>query len=465
MKIKRNTEVNTPLLLIVFMLAVLVAAITVDMVNPVLSLIGEDLDASAAQVSWVVSGVSLVLAIGVPLYGRISDYFELRKLFTFAILIFAVGSIICALASNLPLLVFGRMVQGAGSAAIPVLSIVAISQVFPEGKRGGALGLIAGCIGIGTAAGPIFGGVVGQFFGWHALFWVTFLLAVIIVIGALLMIPDIPPTMDPPSNRQFDLLGGVLLGLTVGLFLFGITQGEAAGIVSFSSLGSLIGSLFALIGFIWRTTTAEHPFVPPALFSNKPYVSSVLVGLFTMFAYFSVLVFVPLMVVEVNGLSPGLAAMTLLPGGLAVAIFSPLAGRISDRLGAKPPIIGGLTLMGVSTLFLSTFASGASPFLVAAGVLGVCIGQAFTNSPANNAAASALKNQQVGIGLGIFQGSLFLGAGTGAGMMGVFLSARKEAMDPINPLYVLAAFPYSDVFLAVTVVVICALVCSFWLRR
>ena len=463
MKIKRNTEVNTPLLLIVFMLAVLVAAITVDMVNPVLSLIGEDLDASAAQVSWVVSGVSLVLAIGVPLYGRISDYFELRKLFTFAILIFAVGSIICALASNLPLLVFGRMVQGAGPAALPVLSIVAISQVVPEGKRGGGLGLIPG--GIGTAAGPIFGGVVGQFFGWHALFWVTFLLAVIIVIGALLMIPDIPPTMDPPSNRQFDLLGGVLLGLTVGLFLFGITQGEAAGIVSFSSLGSLIGSLFALIGFIWRTTTAEHPFVPPALFSNKPYVSSVLVGLFTMFAYFSVLVFVPLMVVEVNGLSPGLAAMTLLPGGLAVAIFSPLAGRISDRLGAKPPIIGGLTLMGVSTLFLSTFASGASPFLVAAGVLGVCIGQAFTNSPANNAAASALKNQQVGIGLGIFQGSLFLGAGTGAGMMGVFLSARKEAMDPINPLYVLAAFPYSDVFLAVTVVVICALVCSFWLRR
>lgn len=465
MKIKRNTEVNAPLLLIVFTLAVLVAAITVDMVNPVLSLIGEDLDASAAQVSWVVSGVSLVLAIGVPLYGRISDFFELRNLFTFAILIFAVGSIICAFASNLPLLVFGRMVQGAGSAAIPVLSIVAISQVFPEGKRGGALGLIAGCIGIGTAAGPIFGGVVGQFFGWHALFWVTFLLAVIIVIGAFLMIPDIPSTMDAPSNRQFDLLGGVLLGLTVGLFLFGITQGEAVGIVSFSSLGSLIGSLLALIGFIWRTNIAEHPFVPPALFNNKPYVSSVLVGLFTMFAYFSVLVFVPLMVVEVNGFSPGLAAMTLLPGGLAVAILSPLAGRISDRLGAKRPIIGGLTLMGVSTLFLSTFASGASPFLVAVGVLGICIGQAFTNSPANNAAASALKNQQVGIGLGIFQGSLFLGAGTGAGMMGVFLSARKEAMAPINPLYVLDAIPYSDVFLAVTVAVICALVFSFWLRR
>ncbi|SDY97764.1 MFS transporter [Bacillus sp. 166amftsu] len=457
-------EVSTRILMMVLALSVLVAAITVDLVNPVLPLISEDLKASKAQVSWVVSGIALVLAIGVPIYGRMSDYFELRKLFSFAILILAIGSLICVLAPNLPLLVLGRMVQGAGMSAIPVLSVVAIAKVFPEGKRGGALGLIAGCIGVGTAAGPIFGGLVGQLLGWQSLFWFTFLLSIIIILGALYALPTITPTLEGGSHRSFDLIGGILLGLTVGLLLFGITQGETFGFSSFSSFGSLIGSLLALLGFIWRIVTSENPFVPPVLFKNKYYVNSVIVAFFSMFAYFAVLVFVPLLVVEVNGLSPGEAGMILLSGGAPVAIFSPFVGRISDRLGTKRLIIVGLTIMGISTLFLSTFASGASSILVSAGVLGAGIAFAFLNSSANNAAVSSLVKEQVGVGMGIFQGALYLGAGTGAGIIGAILSARREADHSINPLYVLDAVSYSDAFLATTTAVIIALVASFGLR-
>ncbi|MDN8977841.1 MFS transporter, partial [Staphylococcus aureus] len=97
----------------------------------------------------------------------------------------------CANAPNLPLLVLGRMVQGAGMSAIPVLSVISNSKVFPQGKRGGALGIIAGSIGVGTAAGPIFGGVVGQYLWWNALLWFTFLLAIMIFIGAYYAIPTI----------------------------------------------------------------------------------------------------------------------------------------------------------------------------------------------------------------------------------------------------------------------------------
>ncbi|MFK9090935.1 MFS transporter [Bacillus salipaludis] len=457
-------EVSTKLLMMVLSLSVIVAAITVDLVNPVLPLISKDLEASKAQVSWVVSGIALVLAIGVPIYGRMTDFFELRIMFSFAILTLVIGSLICALAPNLPLLVLGRMVQGAGMSAIPVLSVVAIAKVFPEGKRGGALGLIAGCIGIGTAAGPIFGGLVGQLLGWQSLFWFTFLLSIFIVLGALYALPIIKPTLEDESHRSFDFIGGILLGLTVGLLLFGITQGETLGFSSFSSLGSLIGSLLALLGFIWRIVTAENPFIPPALFKNKYYVNSVIVAFFSMFAYFAVLVFVPLLVVEVNGLSPGEAGMILLSGGAAVAILSPFVGRISDRLGAKRLIITGLTIMGISTLFLSTFASGASPILVSAGVLGIGIAFAFINSSANNAAVSSLGKEQVGVGMGIFQGALYLGAGTGAGIVGAILSARREADNSINPLYVLDAVSYSDAFLAATIAVVIALVSGFGLR-
>lgn len=456
---------STRLLMMVLSLSVLVGSITADLVNPVLPLISKDLEASKSQVSWIVSGIALVLAIGVPIYGRISDFFELRKLYIFAIMILASGSLLCAIAPNLPLLVLGRMVQGAGMSAIPVLSIIAISKVFPQGKRGGALGIIAGSIGVGTAAGPIFGGVVGQYLGWNALFWFTFLLAIMIVIGAYYALPTIKPAESVGSNKNFDFIGGLFLGLTVGLLLFGITQGETSGFSSFSSLTSLIGSVVALVGFIWRIVTAENPFVPPVLFNNKDYVNTVIIAFFSMFAYSAVLVFVPSLVVEVNGLSSGQAGMILLPGGVAVAILSPFVGRLSDRFGDKRLIITGMTLMGLSTLFLSTYASGASPLLVSVGVLGVGIAFAFTNSPANNAAVSALDADKVGVGMGIFQGALYLGAGTGAGMIGALLSARRDATEPINPLYRLDAISYSDAFLAATGAILIALIAGLGLKK
>lgn len=456
---------STRLLMMVLSLSVLVGAITSDSVNPVLPLISKDLEASKSQVSWIVSGIALVLAIGVPIYGRISDFFELRKLYIFAIMILASGSLLCAIAPNLPLLVLGRMVQGAGMSAIPVLSVIAISKAFPQGKRGGALGIIAGSIGVGTAAGPIFGGVVGQYLGWNALFWFTFLLAIMIVIGAYYALPTIKPAESVGSNKNFDFIGGLFLGLTVGLLLFGITQGETSGFSSFSSLTSLIGSVVALVGFIWRIVTAENPFVPPVLFNNKDYVNTVIIAFFSMFAYFAVLVFVPSLVIEVNGLSSGQAGMILLPGGVAVAILSPFVGRLSDRFGDKRLIITGMTLMGLSTLFLSTYASGASPLLVSVGVLGVGIAFAFTNSPANNAAVSALDADKVGVGMGIFQGALYLGAGTGAGMIGALLSARRDATEPINPLYRLDAISYSDAFLAATGAILIALIAGLGLKK
>lgn len=450
-------QVSAKLLLMVLALSSLLAAITVDMVNPVLGLISQSLEASKAQVSWTVSGIALVLAIGVPLYGRMSDFFALRKVFIIAAAVLTLGSLLCALASSLPLLVLGRMVQGAGMSAIPVLSVVAISRVFPEGQRGAALGMVAGCIGIGTAFGPIFGGSVGQIWGWPSLFWITFALSLLILIGSIFALPGISPAMEEGSGRKFDLIGGMMLGLTAGLLLFGVTQGESAGFAAISAWGSLLGSVLALLGFIWRINTADKPFVPPVLFKNKPYVCSVIIAFFSMFAYFAVLVFVPLLVVEVNGLSPGEAGMILLPGGAAVAICSPWVGRFSDRFGSKL-VAAGVGIMGISTLFLSTFASGASPVLVSVGALGAGIAFAFINSPINNAAVSALPKDQVGAGMGIFQGTLYLGAGTGAGMIGALLHARREAADPLNPLYSLDAVAYSDAFLAATVAAVIALI-------
>jgi DHA2 family metal-tetracycline-proton antiporter-like MFS transporter/DHA2 family florfenicol/chloramphenicol resistance protein-like MFS transporter len=257
-----------------------------------------------------------------------------------------------------------------------------------------------------------------------------------------------------------------LLGLAAGLFLFGITRGQVSGFGSAGSWGSFAGSALAAAGFGWRIRNAAEPFVSPDLFQNREYVAAVVVGYFCMLTNVSALVFVPLLVSEANGLSPGQAGLVLTPGAVALAIISPLAGRWSDRMGVRPLIFAGLVTMLLSVLTISTFGAGASPVIVSLGMLGVGAGFALANSPNINAAASSLRPEEVGAGLGIFNGAFFLGGATGPALIGAFLAARKEAeAGALNPLYALDAAAYSDAFLVLSLALLISLVATLGLRR
>jgi len=440
---------------------VFVSVLNSSMVNVVVPVIGTDYGASEAQVGWVITGYLLTYAVGIPLYGRLADVFSLRQAFAIGLLLFAVGSLMCALAPSLGLLVFGRVVQGAGGAAIPALSGVSVVKILPPGARGSAIGLIVSSVGIGAAVGPIVGGVVDQFFGWHYLFYGTLALTALLLPAVMYVIP----ADKPPGGRSFDLPGGILLGLAAGFFLFGITQGQVAGFGSITSWGSFLVAAISAAGFGARIKSASDPFVSPALFANSPYVAAVIVGFFCMLANVSTLVFVPLLVADANGFSAGQAGLVLTPGAVALAILSPISGKLSDRIGAKIPILAGLVTMLVSVLFISSFGAGGSALLVALGMTGVGAGFALANSPNVNAAAAALGQDEIGAGLGIFNGLFFLGGGTGPAVVGAFLAARRDAgANALNPLYTLDAAPYSDVFLLLAVALGISLIATIGLH-
>jgi DHA2 family metal-tetracycline-proton antiporter-like MFS transporter len=459
---RQGQPVSTKLFLLVVASTVFVSALTGSMINVVLPVMRSEFGASAAQIGWVVTGFALTYAIGVPLYGRISDIFGIRPVFAFGLLGFIAGGFICAFAPSLAVLVFGRIVQAAGGAAIPALASVAAAKVLPDGQRGGALGLVASSVGLGATAGPILGGVVGQFLGWRALFLGSLLMMLVLIPVALRVLPN---GGSAAGKRHFDLLGGILLGFGAGLFLFGITQGQTAGFGSFSAWGSFLGAALAIAGFIWRIHKAPEPFAAPALFMNRAYTSAMLVAFFAMLANLAAIIFATLLVIEVNGLPPSTAGLLLTPGAIALAFLSPFAGRLSDRIGVRSPIIGGLSLMLLSLLFLSTFA-GASPILIMVGVLGVGAGFAFIQSPNYNAAAGALPPKELGVGMGMLAGTFFLGAGTGPALFGALFEARQGAgLAAINPLYSSSAAAYSDVFLAMALALIVALVGALGLRK
>ena len=457
----KGDQVSTRLLLAVLSSAVFVSVLNSSMVNVAVPVIREDFGASEAQVGWVITGFLLMYAVGIPLYGRASDVFSLRRAFCLGLLVFALGSLVCVVAPNLPLLVFGRILQGIGGAAVPAVASASVVKVLPPGDRGTALGLIVSSVGIGAAVGPVVGGALQQLAGWQSLFYGTLALTLLLLPAAYYVLPD----TDPTGERSFDVPGGILLGLAAGLFLFGITQGQGAGFDSPSSWGSFVGAALAAVGFAWRITSARHPFVSPALFRNRGYVAAVVVGYFSMLANISCLVLVPLLVSQANGLSPAATGLVLTPGAIALAVLSPVAGRLSDSIGFKGLIYAGLAIMLLSVLFISAFAAGGSAYLVAIGMLGVGTGFALTNSPNVNAAAAALPPEETGVGLGIFNGLFFLGGGTGPAVVGAFLAARRESgAGAINPLYQFDAAPFSDAFLLLVVALLLALAASLGIQ-
>ena len=453
---------GTRLLLAVLISAVFISVLNSSMVNVSVPSIQEEFGASEGQVGWVITGYLLIYAVGIPLYGRVSDLFSLKKTFVLGLLAFAAGSLLCALAPNLLFLVFGRLVQAAGGAAIPALASASVAKVLPPGERGAALGLTFSSVGVGAAVGPVVGGVLDSLAGWQALFYGTLLLTLVLIPIALRELPHTEPT----GEGGFDLPGGILLGLAAGLFLFGITQGQVGGFGSITSWGCFLVAALAAVGFARRIATAYHPFVSPNLFRNTSFVAAVAVGFFSMLANVSSLVFIPLLISSVNGLSSEAAALALTPGAISLALLSPIAGRLSDRIGFRPPIFAGLLVMLLSALFLSTFGAGASPVIVAVGMLGVGTGFAFSNSSTTNAAAAALPRAETGVGLGIYQGLFFMGGGTGPALIGAFLAARREAgTDALNPLYSLGATPFSDAFLMVGVAVLISFIASLKLQK
>ena len=220
-----------------------------------------------------------------------------------------------------------------------------------------------------------------------------------------------------------------------------------------------------MAGFAWHIRSSPHPFVSPALLKNRYFAVPSVVIFFAAATNIANIVVVPLMLIQVNSISAGGVGLVLVPGAVALALLAPIGGRLSDRVGVRVPVIAGLSLMLLSTLFTASFTVGASSWLVAVGVLGVRSGFAWVNAPITNALSSNLEGQDIGVGIGIFRMFFFLGGGVGPALAGAFLAAQKGgATRALDPLYSLGAPAFSDTFLLMGPAIIVAIGFSMWLK-
>ncbi|MGH8202083.1 MAG: MFS transporter [Steroidobacteraceae bacterium] len=329
------------------MLASSLAFVDGSAVNVALPAIGHAFSADAGALQWTVNAYLLPLSAMLLFGGAAGDRFGRRRLLIWGTILFALASLLCALAPNLALLLAARFLQGVGSAMLMPNSLAILGQTFTAEKKGRAVGIWAAASAIGGALGPVLGGWFIDLGSWRAIFLINPPIAAVAILLALRYIPK-----DRAERREpLDVSGAVLVTAGLGVLTWALTiagtPGKPSGIAGFVSLGA-IGLLLCFV--IVEIRRGDRALVPMNLFSTPTVVGLNLVTLLLYGALGALLVLLPYVLIEALKYSAAQAAAALLPLPIVMVLISPLAGSLAERVGPRIPIACGSVAVGLGML-------------------------------------------------------------------------------------------------------------------
>lgn len=343
-------------------------------VNVALPAIQRELGASVYQAQWVVESYALLLAALLLVGGALGDRLGRRRMFLLGVALFAAASLACALSRTVQQLIAARALQGVGAALLVPGSLALISAHFPEDERGRAFGTWAGFSGITSAVGPLLGGYLIDRLSWAWAFAVNLPLAALVVAITWFKVGE--SRQAGPAVR-LDLAGAVLATIGLGALVFFFIEAPARGWRAPEVLVALGLAGVALPCFLLVERRHPAPMLPLALLRNRPFAGANLITLLLYAGLGGGLFFLPLNLIQVQGLSATAAGAALLPFILIMFLLSRWAGGLVDRHGARKPLIAGplIAAAGFGLLALSgTSSSYWTGFLPGIAVLGVGMG-------------------------------------------------------------------------------------------
>ena len=368
-------------------------------VNVALPAIQRGLHATVFQAQWVIESYALLLAALLLVGGALGDRLGRRRIFLVGVAVFAVASIACALSRTVQQLIAARAVQGIGAALLVPGSLALISATFAEKERGRAFGTWAGFSGITSAVGPLLGGYLIDKFSWAWAFAVNVPLAAIVLAIAWRHVPESRREGTVPA---LDVPGAVLGTLGLGGLVFFFIEAPTRGWGAIEVLVALVGGLAALVAFVFAQRHHPAPMLPPRLFRQGDFTGANVLTLLLYAALGGGLFYVPLHLIQVQGLSATAAGAALLPFVAILFFLSRWAGGLVDRHGARKPLIVGplIASAGFALLLLpGAHASYWRDFLPGIAVLG--LGMAIAIAPLTTAVMNAVGAGDAGTASGV----------------------------------------------------------------
>jgi len=360
-------------------------------VNLAIPSIGEQFNASAMQLSWVVASYILASAAFLVPFGRLADIVGRKKVFNTGITFFSLSSLLCGLATSVEMLIAFRVMQGIGSAMVFSTAMAILTSVFPPRERGKILGINVATVYVGLSLGPVLGGTLNHNLGWPSIFYFTVLIGLAVIIMSLTKLKG---EWAGARGESYDLTGAVLYSVGLVAFMYGIstvTTAAWAGLL-------VVGGLAILVIFIRHEMKTKHPVLNLKLFSrNITFAFSNLAALINYSATFAVGFLLSLYLQVVMGYNSQLAGFILLSQPVLMAALSPFAGKLSDRVEPRVVSSWGMALSTLG-LFIFVFLNGQTPIwlvLINLALLGV--GFALFSSPNSNAIMGSVEKRFYGI--------------------------------------------------------------------
>jgi EmrB/QacA subfamily drug resistance transporter len=391
-------------------LAAFTGNIDLSIVNLALATIGHAFSVGQSALAWTVSAYVLPYAISILVVGRLGDAYGHRRILAGGSLLFALGSLVAAVAPAYEVLLVGRVVQGVGGAVLMTIGLAIVSANFSGAERARGLGIYFAAGATAAVIGPLAGGLLTAVLGWRGIFVSQLPLALIVLVAALRLLP----LRSPGRRRSLDLPGlaagtVILVGLNVALL-----QADAWGWTSPPVLGAWVLALAGLVGFVARERRAVEPAVRLDVFRSRVFVASALVGAAAWFGILSGTIQLAIYLQDVRGLTTTEAALVLTPWPLVAGLLFPRSGAIVTRIGPERTMVGSLVLALVAAWLMVSFdATTPLPvvsFVAALGGVPIALGVTASTvcalaefRPAEAGVASGVFNalRQIGSSLGV----------------------------------------------------------------
>jgi EmrB/QacA subfamily drug resistance transporter len=413
--------------------------------NVALPSIQREFDASIGALEWTINGYTLAFAVLLATGGRLGDVFGRRRTFLVGVVVFALSSALGGLAPTETTLVIARVIQGVGAAFMMPATLSIITNAFPAEERGRAIGTWAGVSALALAVGPVLGGFLTEEVSWRAIFYINLPVAAGAILATLFAVRE---SRDESVGREVDFAGVAVLTAGLTAFVLALVEGNAWGWGSPGVIALLVGGVALLVVFVIVELRVRVPMVQFEFFRSREFLGANAVGFIVSFAMLGMFFFMTLYMQNILGYSPLEAGIRFLPSTLMIVLIAPLAGRLTDRIGPRTPIVTGMAVVTVS-LYMQSLVEADTTYgqLVVPFVL-MGIGMALVMSPMSTAAMNAVDVAKSGLASGILSMSRMVGGTFGIAILGAIFQAETGSavggsvdsfMDALGPSLTIGA--------------------------
>jgi EmrB/QacA subfamily drug resistance transporter len=388
-------------------------------VNVALPSIRKDLGISISELEWVVNAYALTFGVLLLTGGKLADMIGRRKIFIAGLVIFTGASLWCGLAGGASSLIAARTVQGVGAALMNPATLSIITATFPPRQRGTAIGIWAGVSALALAIGPIVGGLLTEKINWSWIFFINIPVGVLGVLAAGVFIDE---TKDTSHEQRLDLPGLLTSGIGLFALTYGLIETNDHSWTSTRVLSLFAVAVVALAAFVLLELHQRLPMLDLSLFRDPTFAGANAAMLLVGLAMFGIFFYNSLFLQNILGYGAIKTGATFLPMTVLIILVAPIAGRFTDRVGARWLMGAGMSLLAVALVLFGTLDANSSFWAILPGLLVGGVGMAITMAPTTAAAMGSVPVDKAGVGSAVINSMRQVGGSLGIAIMGALVA-------------------------------------------